>query len=95
MTGKFPFAHLRLDVFVVLAVMRGELPERPASYTDSSEGLQTIWSICERCWVSSPGNRITMENIVNMLKENSGESDSDTVVEAERGESCLHLFLVQ
>ncbi|EJC99226.1 kinase-like protein [Fomitiporia mediterranea MF3/22] len=86
LTGEFPFAHLKLDVFVVLAVMRGELPVRPPAFVEWSETLQSIWSVCEKCWVSSPGNRVTMENIVVMLKENVVESDSDTVVEAERAE---------
>lgn len=54
-TGKAPYHHRRYDTVVILDIIRGTPPPRPA--TESvSEGL---WKLLQCCWESSPMCRPT------------------------------------
>ena len=52
-TGKAPYHHRRYDTVVILDIIRGTLPPRPAKEL-VSEGL---WSLLRCCWQPVPADR--------------------------------------
>lgn len=54
-TGKAPYHHRRHDTVVILDVIRGTLPPRPAENL-VSDGL---WDLLKSCWQKLPENRPT------------------------------------
>jgi serine/threonine protein kinase len=53
LTGEVPFAHRRYDTVVILDVIRGTRPPRPAIAAMSDD----VWDILQRCWEVFPDNR--------------------------------------
>ncbi|KAJ7586435.1 kinase-like domain-containing protein [Mycena floridula] len=64
-TGKRPFCEQVnfSDMAIVLKVMKGEKPTRPAS----SELNDTVWNCMMDCWKQNPDERPTAEEIVQQL----------------------------
>ncbi|KAJ7586621.1 kinase-like domain-containing protein [Mycena floridula] len=64
-TGKRPFCEQVnfSDMAIMLKVMKGERPMRPAS----SKLNDTVWNCMEDCWKQNPDERPTAEEIVRRL----------------------------
>ena len=69
LSGQVPFS--RHHVYAVIArVLEGERPGRPrgeegALFTDD------VWSILERCWKSSPGDRPSINDVLRCMEKGS------------------------
>ncbi|KAL5501769.1 hypothetical protein ACEPAH_9029 [Sanghuangporus vaninii] len=71
---KVPYAHLRSDPQVIIAIGRGQLPsllDFSDVMTQSSSlppnAYPQICRICEECWAKSPEKRLTMPEISRIL----------------------------
>lgn len=57
MTGKPPFSEHRIDLTVMLDVLKGVRPERP-SHNVTRRGLtDRVWTLTVGCWSESPKHR--------------------------------------
>ncbi|KAL5526659.1 hypothetical protein ACEPAF_8383 [Sanghuangporus sanghuang] len=68
-TKQFPYAHLKRDVQVLSAVMKGDLPLFPRTRSKylSSNSYWKIRSLCSSCWVKNPKERPTTNQITLSL----------------------------
>lgn len=66
-TKDVPYAHLKQDVRVLLAIMNGELPSRPTAI-DAEPSLSQLWDICTSCWETTPSIRIPIGQCVLLLE---------------------------
>jgi len=79
LTGEVPFAHRRYDTVVILDVIRGTRPPRPAIPAMSDD----VWDILQRCWEVFPDNRPSAKlveswiNTVYYLDETRNSSQSE------------------
>ena len=64
LSGRIPFDSVR-DLFVMERVVQGERPEREECFSDH------IWNVLENCWNSSPGDRPSVEDVLQCLEEAS------------------------
>lgn len=70
MTRKLPFYHLKLDVHVMLSIMKGELPSSD-DFSSLSSDLRNVWSICCNelsCWNKDEEYRPPIANILSYLE---------------------------
>ncbi|KAG6852960.1 hypothetical protein C0991_007876 [Blastosporella zonata] len=87
---KPPLFQYSRDHTVSFKVMNGERPTRPANGSSSWEdwGLtKHIWSLMERCWLTEPEERPTVEHIVHrlkfgMIKDTRSNKQRDTLAPA-------------
>ncbi|KAI5119138.1 hypothetical protein M0805_005217, partial [Coniferiporia weirii] len=68
LTKQRPYAHLKADQRVILAIIRGELPSWP-DYNKQLPALEVIWGICEDCWKTDPEDRITISEIILRMEQ--------------------------
>ena len=63
LSGRVPFSRLHGPA-IIGAIIKGERPERPRGkwFTDG------IWSVIERCWKPSPGDRPSIEDVLQCLE---------------------------
>lgn len=86
LTKEVPYARIRNELRVMLAILKGDLPPRPASYDSWSMKHQRIWNICSVCWSTEPVKRATMDLIVSYLiaplriDKSEGEDEQGEVV---------------
>jgi len=67
LTGQAPFSRYNKHA-AVAKVIRGERPERP----DGLEGrwfTDDVWSILGHCWEPKPGDRPSIEDVLEHLEE--------------------------
>ena len=67
LTGGIPYAYIRRDLGAVFAILRGDIPIKPAIKCEAQEKL---WKICLQCWNSSPRGRLTVSGAcaqINLL----------------------------
>ena len=67
LSGRAPFLRYH-GYAVVVRILKGERPVRPRG----GEGgwfTNDIWSILERCWQSSPGDRPSIKSVLQGLEE--------------------------
>ncbi|KAL5504025.1 hypothetical protein ACEPAH_8098 [Sanghuangporus vaninii] len=67
---EVPYAHLKYEVHVLSAVMKGELPTLPDLQTDMNLSpflYSMICAFCKGCWARSPVDRPTMTQITLAL----------------------------
>ncbi|KAJ7586502.1 kinase-like domain-containing protein [Mycena floridula] len=64
-TGKSPFCEQEMvrEMAIMLKVLRGERPMRPAS----SKLNDTVWNCMEACWKHNPDERPTAKEVVQQL----------------------------
>ncbi|KAL5485898.1 hypothetical protein ACEPAI_6941 [Sanghuangporus weigelae] len=63
---EVPYAHLKYELHVLSAVMRGELPTLPDLQTAANLSpflYLMVCAICRSCWARSPADRPTMAQI--------------------------------
>ena len=70
LSGRVPFYHCEgdTDYDIISKVLEGERPKWP----QGAEGMwftDYIWSILERCWTSSPGNRPRVKDVRRSLEK--------------------------
>jgi hypothetical protein len=61
-TEKMPFPD-KHDVAVILAVLKGERPERPLRVSDN------LWNITELCWAQEPKDRPDMKKLLDIIRD--------------------------
>ncbi len=64
LTNQRPFYQYTIDPQVISALIRAEIPIRPATDIISNE----MWSLMEKCWDYVPRKRPTCENIRESLQ---------------------------
>jgi len=64
-TGKRPYNEEKLDPVVIRQISEGKHPMRPVEAANLTDML---WNICCRCWVTSPSQRSSMDQIQLDLK---------------------------
>ncbi|KAJ7176780.1 kinase-like domain-containing protein [Mycena filopes] len=64
-TGNAPFYEVK-EMAVMLRVLRGARPSRPASCTGTSE-LDALWKLLQDCWEAEAAKRPTAPKIVERL----------------------------
>jgi len=70
LSGHVPF-YKKSDHAPVPRILKGERPERPQGI----EGvlfMDDIWGILESCWKPAPGDRPTVDRVLQCLEEASG-----------------------
>ncbi|TDL23005.1 kinase-like protein [Rickenella mellea] len=78
MTDEPPFAELKRDGAVVLAVSKGQKPQRPTGDCVSRGLNDSLWELMMRCWDDEPNRRPTTEYAVgyfNGCKRNESRRD--------------------
>lgn len=63
-----PYATLRTDGQVFLAVYNGKLPSNHATFDEWKETDKLLWDICEGCWIKDPGGRPCTAQLLKALK---------------------------
>ena len=78
-SGNVPFYDV-LDQAVFLKVVEGERPRREVCFTE------TLWRTVNRCWVSGPNERPSIEVVLEWLemRPNSPSPPSPGVDEVEK-----------
>jgi len=69
-TGKLPFFEHRHEAAVMVKVMQGARPTRPAALNeqDTPRGLtEDIWGLMNDCWERNPANRPTIVQALSRL----------------------------
>ncbi|KAL5521252.1 hypothetical protein ACEPAG_9175 [Sanghuangporus baumii] len=51
---KPPYSRIKMDVQVILAISKGELPLKSSTFSSWPLQNRIIWLICERCWTAPP-----------------------------------------
>ena len=67
LSGKVPFSQNH-GYAIIGGIIKGERPRRP----QGEEGMlftDDIWSILEHCWKASPGDRPSVEHVLQCLEE--------------------------
>ncbi|KAK1231153.1 hypothetical protein PQX77_005736 [Marasmius sp. AFHP31] len=62
--GHVPFFELPNDAAVVLHVLQGARPTRPADEVDLHDGM---WMIMEACWNADPSSRLSAADVLALL----------------------------
>lgn len=63
-----PYATLRTDGQVFLAVYNGKLPSKHATFDEWKETDKLLWEICKGCWIKDPGGRPCTAQLLKALK---------------------------
>ncbi|KII91431.1 hypothetical protein PLICRDRAFT_508175 [Plicaturopsis crispa FD-325 SS-3] len=69
-TGLRPFPKMKLDTEVLLAVVRGERPERPWPSGKNEDIIALpdwLWTLVSCCWVHKPEHRPLISDVVSWL----------------------------
>ena len=69
LSGQTPFSR-HADYIVVVKVLKGERPGRPQGETRTWFS-DDIWSVLERCWKTSPGDRPGIKDVLRCLEGRS------------------------
>ena len=67
LSGQVPFSQHR-DHVVVVRILKGERPERPA---DGTWFTNEVWGILEGCWKPASGDRLRIGDVVECLNNAS------------------------
>jgi len=67
LSGQVPFSAYR-DCAIVLAILRGERPERPQG-TQGSWFTDGIWKMLELYWRPQPGDRPSLDTMLRCLQD--------------------------
>jgi len=63
-----PFSNYSADVFVMLAIMRGELPKKPDEIGAWDAGVfKKLWNLCGLCWSNDSSSRPLTLQITSLL----------------------------
>ncbi|KAH8810365.1 hypothetical protein DL96DRAFT_1759947 [Flagelloscypha sp. PMI_526] len=60
LTGQFPFCEERRDPAILLRVIKGDRPKRPAAEIVP----QAAWELIQHCWAHDPDHRATILEII-------------------------------
>ncbi|KAF9518530.1 hypothetical protein BS47DRAFT_260685 [Hydnum rufescens UP504] len=82
LTGQPPFSYIPQDPVVVVELVRGGRPIRPAispqaRQTPSQSLDDSLWSLCEACWAFPPVKRLAAGEIVDSLRVYQHSSRAD------------------
>ncbi|KAK7014133.1 Rho guanine nucleotide exchange factor [Paramarasmius palmivorus] len=72
-TGLRPFHELRLDAAVILRVVNGDRPSRPAGNTELDDD---IWTLMNQCWAMNSSSRPDIDTLEHRLRSLFGAIDS-------------------
>ena len=64
-TGEVPFANLRVDGAVILAVKEKQRPPRPTM--TAHRVSDAMWQLWEECWAEAPDDRPKMAEVLVRL----------------------------
>jgi len=70
LSGHIPFHKVSAPANM-MKVIKGERPERPQG-TEGDLFTDDVWGILESCWKSEPGDRPTIDRVLQSLEEASG-----------------------
>ncbi|KAF9012562.1 kinase-like domain-containing protein [Cyathus striatus] len=62
LTGQLPFMNVKNDSTVILSIIKGVLPARPAKIDDG------MWRLLQHCWNFVPDKRPSMRAAANILE---------------------------
>ena len=69
LSGHVPFPRYSTRV-VAARVLRGERPERPQGTEGNlPTAVGEVWEVLERCWKPQPGNRPSIEDVLQCLEK--------------------------
>ena len=63
-TGRVPFHSIVRDITIMMKVLEGSRPPRPA---DTSLLSDDIWKVIEMCWGQEPQDRPSAESVLEQL----------------------------
>ena len=63
-SGNLPF-HKYTDFQVYMKIVKGEQPHRGVKFTED------LWKMLEQCWKIQPGNRPSIEDVLQCLETDS------------------------
>jgi hypothetical protein len=70
MTGLLPLYEISQEVSVIINVINGRRPARPAQ-TTHSELTDSIWLAMQRCWSGDPSQRLSLNTLADVLNASS------------------------
>ncbi|TDL21798.1 kinase-like protein [Rickenella mellea] len=79
MTGKPPFSEIRIDGAVMMAITKGEIPQRPLEKVFERGLDNTLWSFMEQCWNVDPGRRPRTGQVAEYFQRHHGAAIPGTV----------------
>ncbi|TDL21780.1 kinase-like protein [Rickenella mellea] len=72
MTGKPPFSDIRMDGAVMMAIAKGQIPQRPIENV-SERGLDdTLWALMQECWKFDPALRPNIGHLARYFQQRHG-----------------------
>jgi hypothetical protein len=66
-TGQIPYSEFRSEPMVVLAVIQGTTPKRPAEIMRNAKFGQKRWDMLLKCWQKDPDSRPKAWEIRDMV----------------------------
>ncbi|TDL23879.1 kinase-like protein [Rickenella mellea] len=78
MTGKPPFSEIRHDGAVMMAIAKGQIPQRPLQSVLERGLDDSLWACMQQCWNSDPALRPTAVQLVEYFKGHQRESRAAT-----------------
>lgn len=79
LTNDRPYAQIGSDVQIIVRLMQGKYPPKPAFSNIPADALieHYMWSICERCRETDPSSRPSMADLETELGEKLTEFESE------------------
>ena len=81
-TANIPYAHLRDDIMVAIAICEMKLPEKP---TFTRHVQEDLWELCLGCWKHSPDHRLTVEDAVDTIARISEKTSQSALLPGHKG----------
>lgn len=69
-TGQIPYYQFRSDYTVIAKVIQGVKPSLPENKM-TPEFTEHMWKIMQDCWVDTPSDRPTLDQVLERLRENA------------------------
>ncbi|TDL21795.1 kinase-like protein [Rickenella mellea] len=79
MTGKPPFSEIRIDGAVMMAIAKGQIPQRPLENAIERGLDDTLWDLMQQCWNFDPALRPRIAQVAEYFQGHRGAARLGTV----------------
>ncbi|CAE7193891.1 unnamed protein product [Rhizoctonia solani] len=73
-TGDVPYSDRQIDATVLMAIITGTLPTRPAQHIKDDERGNRVWQLLLNCWSRDLSERPSAGQVLEVLKDIAGET---------------------
>lgn len=69
MTGMYPYSTIKGPGDLMEKVIHNILPPKPKDMGVPKALSNKIWSLCQKCWVAEPQQRLTMSQVYQTMRD--------------------------